>query len=125
MSMGVAFPAAWTWEKLDFRVVCVPYGDLKLAYVAPPVDNGFSIELIPGPGAAERAPYEDLGEVSTVRAGTTCVSWSTAPTTASPSFRRRGVKIVAEPFDLADISRRLAFFGDPWRNLYGLAQILG
>ena len=39
-------------------------------------------------------------------------------------LRRRGVSIVAEPFDLPVINRRLAFFGDPWGNLYELAQLL-
>ena len=38
-------------------------------------------------------------------------------------LRKRGVKIVAEPFDFPDISRRLALFCDPWGNLFELAQI--
>jgi lactoylglutathione lyase/glyoxylase I family protein len=39
-------------------------------------------------------------------------------------LRRRGVTIVTEPFDLPVISRRLAFFADPWGNLFELAQVL-
>jgi hypothetical protein len=39
-------------------------------------------------------------------------------------FRRRGVAIVGEPFDLEAIGRRLAFFADPWGNLIELAEIL-
>jgi hypothetical protein len=48
------FDAAVSWytEKLDFRVMHTwPYGDLKLAYVAPAVDDTFRIELLAGPGA--------------------------------------------------------------------------
>ena len=51
----------WFTEKLDFRVTDRwPFGDLRLAYVAPPVDTGFKIELIAGPGASDRPGYEDL-----------------------------------------------------------------
>jgi lactoylglutathione lyase/glyoxylase I family protein len=34
------------------------------------------------------------------------------------------VSIVGEPFDLGAISRRLAFFANPWGNLIELAQVL-
>ncbi len=54
---------AWYTQKLDFRVVHRwPYGDLQLAYVAPPVDSGFKIELLAGPGAVDRKPYRDLAD---------------------------------------------------------------
>src|SRR5262250_1884249 len=54
---------AWFTEKLDFRVVHRwPFGDLQLAYLAPPVDSTFKLELIAGPGAVERKPYRDLGD---------------------------------------------------------------
>jgi len=39
-------------------------------------------------------------------------------------LRSRGVKIVTEPFVLAAISRRLAFFCDPFGNLVELAEVL-
>jgi lactoylglutathione lyase/glyoxylase I family protein len=39
-------------------------------------------------------------------------------------LRRRGVAILGGPFDRESISRRLAFFADPWGNLIELAQVL-
>ncbi len=39
----------WYIEKLDFRPVHEwPFGDLQLAYVAPPTDDNFFVELIGG-----------------------------------------------------------------------------
>jgi glyoxylase I family protein len=32
-------------------------------------------------------------------------------------LKRRGVKIVSEPHDVAAMGLRLAFFADPWGNL--------
>nr|WP_268841561.1 VOC family protein [Rhizobium giardinii] len=37
------------------------------------------------------------------------------------NLRARGVTIVTEPFELLAISRRLAFFSDPFGNLIELA----
>lgn len=39
-------------------------------------------------------------------------------------LRRRGVKIVTEPFVLPIIERRLAFFADPFGNLFEIAEVL-
>ena len=43
---------------------------------------------------------------------------------AIETLRARGVTIVTEPFELAAISRRLAFFCDPFGNLIELAEVL-
>jgi lactoylglutathione lyase/glyoxylase I family protein len=40
------------------------------------------------------------------------------------TLRSRGVTIVTEPFELPAISRRLAFFCDPFGNLIELAEVL-
>jgi lactoylglutathione lyase/glyoxylase I family protein len=40
-------------------------------------------------------------------------------------LRRRGVDIVNPPFELDDISARLAFFRDPWGNMFELSERLG
>ena len=37
-------------------------------------------------------------------------------------LKRRGVTIVSEPVDVPNISRRFAFFADPWGNLFELTQ---
>ncbi|WP_245296833.1 MULTISPECIES: VOC family protein [Rhodomicrobium] len=116
---------AWYTEKLDFRVIHTwPYGDLKLAYVAPAVDSGFKIEILAGAGAAGRPSYKDLGD-SLNLAGWhhICIGVDDADATVA-ELRRRGVTIVTEPFDLPVISRRLAFFADPWGNLFELTQVL-
>ena len=46
--------------------------------------------------------------------------------TPSPiaTLRGRGVTIVTEPFVLPAISRKLAFFCDPFGNLIELAEVL-
>jgi lactoylglutathione lyase/glyoxylase I family protein len=40
-------------------------------------------------------------------------------------LRRRSVTIVTEPFVLPVIQRRLAFFADPFGNLFELAEVIG
>ena len=42
---------------------------------------------------------------------------------AITELRRRG-DVIGEPFEIADISRRLAFIRDPWGNMIELAQTL-
>jgi glyoxylase I family protein len=37
-------------------------------------------------------------------------------------LRRRGVDIVNPPFEIEDISARLAFFRDPWGNMFELSE---
>jgi len=116
---------AWYVDKLDFRVVHTwPYGDLKLAYVTPPADDSFRIEILAGEGAQPKAAWTDLAD-SLNYAGWhhLCLRVESVDDTVA-ELRRRGVTIVAEPFELEDISRRLAFFCDPWGNLFELAQRL-
>ena len=115
----------WWVEKLDFRFVHEwTFGELKLAYVAPPTDDTFFVELI---GEGEPIPersYADL-ENSLELAGYhhLCFMVESADETLD-EVKRRGVKIVKEAFDLPEISRRLAFFCDPWGNLIELAEVV-
>jgi glyoxylase I family protein len=39
-------------------------------------------------------------------------------------LKARNVKVVAEPFNVEAIARRIAFFSDPWGNLFELEEIL-
>ena len=39
-------------------------------------------------------------------------------------LKRRGVTILREPFDVAPISHRIAFFSDPWGNIFELFEPL-
>ncbi len=98
------------------------YGDMRLAYLSPAVDDSFRIEVLAGPGASERPLYRELGD-SLALSGWhhLCIRVDSADD-AVAELKRRSVKIVAEPFDLPEISRRLAFFADPWGNLFELTQ---
>src|SRR5882672_1001288 len=115
----------WFLEKLDFRVVHEwPYGDLKLAYVAPAGDDHFRIEILAGGTPQKKPDYADLAD-SLHEAGYhhVCLSVQSVDDTVA-ELRRRGVNIVTEPFNLEAINRRLAFFADPWGNLFELAEVL-
>jgi lactoylglutathione lyase/glyoxylase I family protein len=118
---------AWYRDKLDFRLVHEwPFADKQLAYMAPANDDHFMIELLGGgdpPPAASRG-YTDLAD-SLRYSGYHhfCVVVDDIDKTVA-DLRARGVSIVAEPFKLDAISRRLALFSDPYGNLIELAQIV-
>ena len=117
----------WFVEKLDFRVIHEwPYADQHLAYFAPPTDDTFFVEIL-GDGDPKPIPkpvYSDLGD-SLRLAGYHhfCLNVDDMDATIA-DFRRRGVTIVTEPFELPAISRRLAFIADPFGNLIEVAQVL-
>jgi catechol 2,3-dioxygenase-like lactoylglutathione lyase family enzyme len=117
----------WFVEKLDFRVVHEwDYADQHLAYVAPPTDDHFFVEIL-GDGEPHPIPkpvYDDLGD-SLRLAGFHhfCLNVADIDQTVA-ELKRRSVTIVTEPFELPAIGRRLAFLADPWGNLIELAQLL-
>lgn len=117
----------WFVEKLDFRVIHEwPYADQRLAYVAPPTDDSFFVEIL-GDGDPKPIPkpvYSDLGD-SLRLAGYhhLCLNVKDIDATVA-QLRRREVTIVTEPFELPVINRRLAFLADPFGNLIELAQVL-
>ena len=115
----------WYSEKLDFRMVHEwTFGELQLAYMAAPTDDTFFLELIGGGAPIPERPYVDLGD-SLQSAGFhhLCYMVESVDETLA-QLKKRGVKIVNEAFELPDISRRLAFFADPWGNLLELAEVL-
>ena len=117
----------WYVDTLDFRVIAEwDYVDEKLAYLAPPTDDHVYLEILGGGHERPRdvRPYSDLGD-SLKYAGYHhfCVHVSSVDETVS-QLRARDVTIVAEPFVVAAISRRLAFFCDPFGNLIELAEVL-
>jgi lactoylglutathione lyase/glyoxylase I family protein len=114
-------------DTLGFRVIAKwAYADEQLAYVAPATDDHFYVEILGGgdPTPRDVRPYTDLGD-SLKYAGYHhfCLNVTNVDETLE-KLRERGVTIVAEPFELAAISRRLAFFSDPFGNLIELAQVL-
>jgi len=113
--------------KLDFRVVAEwDYADEQLAYLAPPTDDRFYLEVLGGGNAppTEVRPYTDLGDSLKYRGyHHFCLNVASVDETIA-ELRARGVRIVTEPFVLPAISRRLAFFADPFGNLVELAEVL-
>jgi len=112
---------------LDFRVVAEwPFADELLAYLAPPTDDHFYVEVL-GNGETlptEVRPYTDLADSLKYRGyHHFCLSVASVDGTLA-KLRARGVAIVAEPFTLPAISRKLAFFADPFGNLVELAEVL-
>ena len=113
--------------KLDFRVIAEwDYGDEQLAYLAPPTDDHFYIEVLGGGDKlpTEVRPYTDLGD--SLKYGGYhhfCLNVASVEETIA-KLRTRSVVIVTEPFILAAISRKLAFFTDPFGNLIELAEVL-
>lgn len=114
-------------DVLDFRVVAKwDYADERLAYVAPATDDHFYVEILGGgePAPVDVRPYTDLGD-SLKYAGYHhfCLNVASVEETVE-KLRARGVTIVTEPFVLPAISRKLAFFCDPFGNLIELAEVL-
>ena len=113
--------------KLDFRVVAEwPFADEQLAYLAPPTDDHFYIEVLGGGETlpTEVRPYTDLGDSLKYRGyHHFCLDVTSVDATIA-TLRSRGVAVVTEPFVLPAISRRLAFFADPFGNLIELAEVL-
>src|SRR5262249_10269714 len=100
--------------------------DEKLAYLAPPTDDHFYIEVLGGGDAppTEVRPYTDLGDSLKYRGyHHVCLNVTSVDATLA-ELRSRGVTIVTEPFVLPAISRRLPFFCAPFGNLVELAEVL-
>src|SRR5499433_3578002 len=97
--------------KLDFRVAAEwPYADEQLAYLAPPTDDHFLIEVLGGGDTlpAEVRPYTDLGDSLKYRGyHHFCLNVRSVDATIA-TLRSRGVAVVTEPFVLPAISRKLA-----------------
>jgi catechol 2,3-dioxygenase-like lactoylglutathione lyase family enzyme len=115
----------WFVEKLDFRVLQEwPFADLHLAYLAPPNDDSFSVELLGDGGPNPQKKSADLSE-SLRNAGYhhLCLNVESVDETLA-ELRRRGVEILGEPFNLDLIGRRLGFISDPWGNIIEFAEVL-
>jgi glyoxylase I family protein len=114
-------------DKLDFRVIAEwPFADEQLAYLAPPTDDHFWIEVLGGGTTlpTEVRPYTDLADSLKYRGQHHfCLTVASVDDTIA-KLRSRGVRIVTEPFVLPAISRKLAFFADPFGNLIELAEVL-
>ena len=92
-----------------------PFADEQLAYLAPPTDAHFFIEVLGGGDKLPTVvrPYTDLAD-SLKNSGYHhfCLMVTNVDETIA-KLRARGLTIVAEPFVLPVISRKLAFFATP------------
>jgi catechol 2,3-dioxygenase-like lactoylglutathione lyase family enzyme len=123
------FEAAVTWytETLDFRLIeRVALGEKVYGFLSAPGDDvGLTFELIAGPGADNRLPYEDLGS-SLKMSGLHHVGFRVGSVDDTiQELKRRGATIVSEPHDVPKLGLRLAFFADPWGNLFEVIQAIG
>jgi catechol 2,3-dioxygenase-like lactoylglutathione lyase family enzyme len=114
---------SWFVDTLGWRVVQEwMYGALQLAYLAPPADDSFHVEILAGPGAAAQTVYENVDDSLTQNGlNHVCIEVESVDDSLA-ELRRRGVTIVGEPFELEAIRCRLAFFADPFGNLFELKQ---
>ena len=76
-----------------------------------------------GPGAGAQTIYPDV-DASLTAPGFNhiCLSVDSVDDTLA-ALRERAVDIVNPPFEIDDISARLAFFRDPWGNWYSLNEV--
>jgi catechol 2,3-dioxygenase-like lactoylglutathione lyase family enzyme len=106
-------------QNTDYKV-----NDGSYSIVAQPTDDSFFVELIGGGSPIPERPYTDL-ENSLELAGFHHLCFMVESVDEGlVELKKRGVKIVKEAFELPEISRRLAFFADPWGNLLELAEVL-
>lgn len=119
----------WLVDKLDFRVVHEWHEamlNVDMGYLAAANDDRCVIELIGGndPVLDARSQVDFPGSFAITGYHHFCF---TVPSVddAVATLRARDVTITAEPFDVEAIGRRLAFFADPWGNLFEMEEVLG
>lgn len=113
---------AWYRDKLDLRVVgSSEVNGLTITLMALANDDDFRLELLGGPGAVERpVTSDDLpGGLSLDGFNHVCLRVGSVKETVA-ELQRRDVRILLEPFDNTDLQIRVAFFADPWGNVFEL-----
>jgi lactoylglutathione lyase/glyoxylase I family protein len=116
---------AWFVNQLGWRVMQEwRYGSLQLAYLAPLGGDDFHVEILGGPGAATQPTWDSVDASLTQNGLNHVCIQVTSVDDSLGELRRRGVTIIGEPFELEAISSRLAFFADPFGNLFELKQAL-
>ena len=115
----------WYTEKLDFRIIHEwDYADEKLAYLAPANTNDFWIEILAGGKLTPKTKYSDLGKSLGVGGYHHICMHVTNLDKTLAELKKRGVTIVGDTFYLEAITRKLAFFQDPWGNMIELAEVV-
>jgi glyoxylase I family protein len=113
----------WYVDKLDFRVLHEwPFGDLQLAYLALPNNNGFHVEILGGDQPDMPAVYTTVDDGPQAAGYYHVCMRVDSVDAALAELKRRGVTLIGEPFDLEAISSRWGFFADPWGNIIELSE---
>ncbi len=114
---------AWYADKLDFRLKqSVSVAGLSFGFLYPAGDESFHFELMAGQGAAERPTYKDLHDSYNMY-GWHHPGFSVDSVDAViDELKRRDVTIASEPYDVPAMGLRVAFFADPWGNLFEVIQ---
>jgi catechol 2,3-dioxygenase-like lactoylglutathione lyase family enzyme len=114
---------AWYADKLDFRLKeSVSVAGLTFGFLYPAGDDSFHFELMAGPGAVGRPAYKDLHD-SYNMSGWHHPGFSVDSVDAViDELKRRDVTIASEPHDVPAMGLRVAFFSDPWGNLFEVIQ---
>ena len=118
---------AWYSQKLDFRLrKSSPLGDKVYGFLTSPGDEaGFIIELVTGAGAEDRPSYDNLAS-SLQLSGFHHVAFRVRNVDeAITELKHRDITIVSEPHNVPQLSLRVAFFADPWGNLFEVIQEMG
>ena len=115
-------------EKLDFRVVHEwhePMLGVQMGYLAAAGDNGTILEIVGGndPEPSPRAEANFVETFGFQGLHHVCFTVPSVDKTVE-NLKARDVKVVAEPFEVEAIARRIAFFSDPWGNLFELEEVL-
>lgn len=114
---------SWYADKLGFRSKqTVSVAGLRFAFLYPAADDSFHFELMAGPGAAERPAYKDLHD-SYNMSGWHHPGFSVESVDAViDELKSRDVTIASETHDVPAMGLRVAFFADPWGNLFEVIQ---
>ncbi len=118
----------WFMEKLDFRVVHEWHEamlNVDMGYLAAADDDRCVIELVGGndPKISERATADFPNSFATTGLHHFCFAVPSVEKTVE-YLRSRDVAIAVEPFEVEAIGRKLAFFSDPWGNLFELEEVI-
>jgi catechol 2,3-dioxygenase-like lactoylglutathione lyase family enzyme len=115
---------AWYTETFDFRLVRRwSLGSKWFGWLSPAGGDDVIIELLAGSERGGRPPPTDAQARRSFRPHAGFRVDSVDDTIAE--LLRRGVTIVSEPYDVEPVGRRIAFFVDPWGNLFEVTQTIG
>jgi len=102
----------------------VSVAGLRFGFLYPAGDDSFHFELMAGPGAAERPAYKDLHD-SYNMSGWHHPGFSVdSVDDVIDELKHRDVTIASGPHDVPAMGLRVAFFVDPWGNLFEVIQTI-